>query len=73
MIERKLTLAVVFAVTVQTAGVFLWAGAATERLNQVETRVAAQADTAERLARVEVRLQIASAQLDCIEKKVDAR
>jgi len=70
MIERKLTIAVIFAVAVETAGVFLWAGAATERLRQVEARVEAQADTTERLARVEVRLQIAGAQLDRIEKRL---
>ena len=73
MIERKLTLAVVVAVVLESAGVLMWAGAATERLKEVEVRVAAQAEMAERLARVEVHLELAAAQLDRIEKKVAGR
>ena len=70
MIERKLTLAVVVAVVLESAGVLIWAGAASERLKEVEVRVAAQAEMAERLARVEVHLELAAAQLDRIEEKV---
>lgn len=73
MIERKLTLAVVVAVVLESAGVLIWAGAASERLKEVEVRVAAQAEMAERLARVEVHLELAAAQLDRIEEKVAGR
>lgn len=73
MLERKLTIAVVFAVMVESAGVLLWAGAASERLKEVETRVAQQSLLAERLARVETHLQAQSAQLDRIESKMEAR
>lgn len=73
MIERKLTLAVVVAVILESAGVLIWAGAASERLKEVEVRVAAQAEMAERLARVEVHLELAAAQLDRIEGKVEGR
>lgn len=73
MLERKLTIAVVFAVFLETAGVLLWAGAASERLKEVEMRVAQQAPLAERLARVEAHLQTQSAQLDRIESKMEAR
>lgn len=73
MLERKLTIAVVFAVFLETAGVLLWAGAASERLKEVEMRVAQQAPLAERLARVEAHLQAQSAQLDRIESKMEAR
>lgn len=73
MIERKLTLAVVVAVLLESAGVLIWAGSATERLKEVEVRVAAQAAMAERLARVEVHLELVSAQLDRIEEKVEGR
>lgn len=73
MIERKLTLAVVVAIVLESAGVLMWAGAASERLKEVEVRVAAQAEMAERLARVEVHLELAAAQLDRIEKTVAGR
>jgi hypothetical protein len=71
MIEKKMTLAVIFAVVVESSGVLIWAGAASERLKEVELRVAAQAQMADRLARVEVHLEIAAAQLSRIEKKLE--
>jgi hypothetical protein len=70
MVEKKLTLAVILAVVLESAGVLIWAGAASERLKEVEVRVAGQAAMAERLARVEVHLQLAAQQLDRIEKKI---
>lgn len=73
VIERKLTLAVIFGVVMESSGVLIWAGAASERLKEVEVRVAAQAEMADRLARVEVHLQLAAAQLNRIEKKLEAR
>ncbi len=73
VIENKMTLAVILAMAVESAGVFIWAGAASERLKEVEVRVAAQAEMAERLARVEVQLQLVSAQLDRIESRLERR
>jgi hypothetical protein len=70
MIDKKITWALILALTVESAGVFAWAGAAGERLREVEIRVAAQAEMAERLARVEVRLEQAAMQLDGIEEKL---
>jgi hypothetical protein len=71
MIEKRLTIGVIVAVAVQTAGALMWAGAATHRLETVESRVVAQGDTGERLARVEVRLEMVSAQLVRIERKLE--
>jgi hypothetical protein len=73
MIEKKLTLAVILAVVVESAGVLIWAGAASERLKEVEVRVAAQAGMSDRLARVEVHLELAAVQLGRIEKKLEGR
>ena len=72
MIDRKITLALIFALIVESAGVFAWAGGTGERLKDVELRVAAHADSAERLARVEVKLELATAQLTRIAQKLDA-
>jgi uncharacterized coiled-coil protein SlyX len=71
MIEKKVTLAVIVAVIAQAGGVFLWAGSASARLAELETRVAAQADISERMARVEVKLELVSAQLGRMERKMD--
>ena len=71
--DMKVTVALLFAVAVEAAGVLLWTGSASERLRKVEAQAAAQAHLSERLARVEVHLQLNTAQLDRIEKKLDAR
>jgi hypothetical protein len=73
LVEKKVTLAVVFAVITETAGILVWAGIASEKLREVEARIAAQTVMGERLARVEAHLDAASAQLDRIEKKLEAR
>ena len=72
MIDRKITLALILALIVESAGVFAWAGGMGERLKEVEGRMAAQAGTAERLARVEVKLDMAATQLGRIERGLEA-
>lgn len=71
MIDRKITLALILALIVESAGVFAWAGGTGERLKEVELRLASHEQLAERLARVEVRLEQAAAQLTRIERKVE--
>lgn len=73
MVERKLTLAVIIAIAAQAAGALLWTGAASARLVEVETRVDAQDHLSERLARVEVQLQLLATQAARIEQKLDAQ
>jgi len=72
LVEKRVTLAVIFAVVAESAGVLMWAGATSEKLKEVEANVADQADMAERMARVEVHLELAGKQLARIEKKLDA-
>jgi hypothetical protein len=71
LVEKKVTLAVILAVVLESAGVLMWVGATSEKLKEVEARVAAQADMADRLTRVEVHLELAAQQLSRIEKKLD--
>lgn len=71
MIDKKITWTLILALTVESAGVFAWAGATGERLKEVEIRVSTQAEMAVRLARVEVQLELAAVQLDRIEGKLD--
>lgn len=72
MIEKKISLAVLVALAVQTGGVFVWAGAATERIADLERRAEQGRPLLERLARVEAQLEVVLLQLDRIEDKVDA-
>lgn len=71
MIDRKITLALILALIVESAGVFAWGGGTGERLKEVEQRLASHEQLAERLARVEVKLEQAATQLTRIERKVD--
>lgn len=71
MLQGRLTLAVLFAMAMEVAAALLWAGSASQRLSEVEARVAAQSGLDERMARLEVRIEFASAQLARIEKKLD--
>lgn len=71
--DRRVTLALVFAVFIQTAGALVWAGAAGERLSMVEHEVDERRGVAERLARLEAELESVRMQLDRIERKIDMR
>ncbi len=71
LIEGKLTLGLIFAVTMQTAGALMWAGSAQERLASLERSAAVSRPVSERLARVEAELEAVRAQLDRIEDKLE--
>lgn len=70
-LDRRITFAVIFSIFVQTAGAFIWAGSASERLSMVEQEVDHGRDVAERLARVEAELEAVRHQLDRIERKIE--
>ena len=72
MIERKLGAAVALALAVQTASTLLWAGASAERIDVLERQMAEARPIAERLARMEARLDALQAQLNRIEAKVES-
>lgn len=74
-IERTLTLGVILAMALQTGGALIWAGAAGERLDQMERRLdeqgIASAPVNERLARLEAHAVNVRASLERIERKLD--
>ena len=69
--DRTITLSLVVAVLVQTAGALLWAGAAEARLSQLEIQAAADLPVAERLARLEEQMIGARQSLTRIERRLD--
>ena len=75
--ERTVTFGVVIALAVQSAGALLWAGAAGERLDQIERRLddqdAISTPVAERLARLEEYAVYSRASLARIEQRLDAQ
>lgn len=69
--DRQVTLAVVFALVVQTGGALLWAGGAAERIAAVERRMEGWAGVAERLARLEAQADANRASLLRIEARLE--
>lgn len=65
-----ISLALVLTVVLQSAAALLWAGAAAERINQLERRTANQDGIAERLTRLEVQMVQARASLNRIEERL---
>lgn len=71
--DKRFGFALIFALVVQAAGAFLWAGAAAARLEEVERRIEDQRPVTERLARLEVRAEETRASLDRIERRLERR
>lgn len=69
--DKRVPIALIFAIAVQTGAGLIWAGAAGERIRQLETQSALTANMTERLVRVEEQIGFARASLDRIERKLD--
>lgn len=72
-LDRQVTVGLILAVVLETAGALLWAGRAGERMEQLEARLAVQAPVAERLARLEEQAAGSRAALERIERKLEAK
>ena len=71
--DRQISVAVIFALLVQTGGALLWAGGAAERIAAIERRLDRQVGVNERLARLEAQADATRADLARIEALLDAR
>ena len=72
-IDPRLTLALVFAMVVESGAGFLWAGRVMARLDDAERRIALVEPAGERLARIEERVADLQAGLTRIENKLPER
>lgn len=70
-IDARVTLALILALFLETAGGLIWAGKAAARLDVVERAVATQPEVAERLARLEEQVADARRTLGRIERRLD--
>jgi len=70
-IDPRVTLALILALILETAGGLIWAGRAAARLEEVERAVATQSEVAERLARLEEQVADARRSLARIERRLD--
>lgn len=70
-LDKRVPIALIFAVALQTGAGLIWAGAAGERIRQLETQSTLTSDMNERLVRVEEQIGFAWLSLDRIERKLD--
>lgn len=70
-IDRRIPLALLVALVVQTFGALMWAGRASERIDHIEQKAARVQDLAERAARLEVHVTQLQGTLARIETKLD--
>ncbi len=70
-IDARVTLALILALFLETAGGLIWAGRAAARLDEVERAVATQPEVAERLARLEEQVSDARRSLARIEDRLE--
>ncbi len=70
-IDGRITLALIAALFLETAGGLIWTGRAAARLEEVERAVATQLEVAERLARLEEQVAEARRALTRIERRLD--
>ncbi len=68
---RKIPVALIAALAVQTIGGLIWAGGAAARIATLEDRVAEQRLVAERLARLEAQGEATRAAVERIERRME--
>ena len=70
-LDRQVSVALIVTLILQAAAVLMWAGRASARIDEMRTRLDAQAPVAERLARLEEQAVATRASLARIEAKLD--
>lgn len=70
-LDRRIPLAFVGALALQTCATLVWAGGAAERIKSLETQLARVQELTERTARLEEQARGMQASLDRIEMKLD--
>ncbi|HEY0599355.1 hypothetical protein [Brevundimonas sp.] len=68
---RKVPVAVIAALAVQTAGALVWAGGAAARIATLEDRVSEHRQVAERLARLEEQSKATRAAVERMETRME--
>jgi hypothetical protein len=70
-LERRIPLALLFGLLLQTGGVLFWAGAAAERISEAERQTRSHASVIERVVRLEAEVMAQHEMLARIESKLD--
>jgi hypothetical protein len=69
-LDKRVPLALIVTIVVQTAGLVWWASSLSERVNSLEKSRDASAPQADRLTRVEVKLEVVQTGIDEIKRLI---
>lgn len=72
-VDWHVSLALMIAIGMETAGALVWAGAAGARISQLESQLARRSEEVQRLARLEAQVGALGLQLDRIEARLGSR
>jgi hypothetical protein len=72
-LDRRVPIALIVAMVIQTGGIVWWAASASERLAALEKKVDSTAPQADRLTRVEVKLDVVQDNLGEIKRLLQQR
>ncbi|MEQ8746960.1 hypothetical protein [Pyruvatibacter sp.] len=70
-LDKRVPIALIAAMTIQTAGALIWAGAAMQRIDYMERELIAISGVGERTARLEEQMRYLRQSVDRIETKLD--
>ncbi len=69
--DRRIPLALIVTIGIQTAGVFFWMGQLSVRIDQLERQITMASQNDSRLTRLEVQIDNATKLLTNIERKME--
>lgn len=72
-LDKRVPIALLLAILIQTGGGFWWAATTSERINNLEKQATISAPQGERLARVEVKLEAVQDGITEIKRLVQAK
>lgn len=72
-LDRRVPVALILSIVLQSAGLFMWVGALTSRVSELETKAVRAVDAGERVISLEAEMREVRRILERIEAKLDQR
>lgn len=72
-LDKRVPIALIFAILVQTAAIFMWVGALSSRVSELEIKANRAMDIGDRVIRVESDVSYMRNSVERIEKKLDTQ
>ena len=70
-LDRRVPMAIIAAIILQSAGALVWVGQATQRIKHMEQKTQLIAEVSERIARLEENTSFMRTSLQRVERKID--